>query len=150
MARRPAKRQTLEVQLESLLARYGNNRLAPPLEGLADRFTIWLPVQCRGKVVFSEEQRIAIGGFLNRCFGGYSQSNLQAYPPWVGSWLPNTADEAVIDQHIHLIVYALQDSEAVDCMRRLKWLLEQGHIAAQEVVLIEQVPIQFVESLSAE
>lgn len=31
-------------------------------------------------------------------------------------------------------------------IRQLKWLLQQEHVAAQEVVLIEQVPVQFVEA----
>jgi hypothetical protein len=42
--------------------------------------------------------------------------------------------------------YALQDAEAVDCMQQLKWLLQQEHVAAQQVVLIEQAPVQFVEA----
>ena len=51
-----------------------------------------------------------------------------------------------LDFHIQMIVFALQDLEAVMCIRQLKWLLEQDHVAAQEVVLIEQVPVQFVEA----
>ena len=46
-----------------------------------------------------------------------------------------------------LVIYALQDAEAVACMRRpLKRTLQQDHVAGQEVVLIEQVPVQFVEA----
>jgi hypothetical protein len=52
----------------------------------------------------------------------------------------------IVDHHILLIVYALQDAEAVACMQRLKWTLQQEHVAAQEIVLIEQVPVQFVEA----
>jgi hypothetical protein len=127
-----------------LRTRYGG-RLMPPLEGLAYRFTIWLPIQARGQVVFSEGHRFVLGGLLNHCFGGYSHSRLEGFPPWSGSWLPEGTAEPIVDHHIILIVYTLQDTEAVTCMRQLKWLLQQKHVAAQEVVLIEQVPVQFVE-----
>ena len=45
-----------------------------------------------------------------------------------------------------LVVYALQDNTTITCVSQLKWLLQQDHIAAQEVVLIEQVPVSLVES----
>jgi hypothetical protein len=60
--------------------------------------------------------------------------------------LPEKAAHPVLDHHVQIIVYALQDIESVACMRQLKWLLQQEHVAAQEVVLIEQVPVQFVEA----
>jgi hypothetical protein len=116
------------------------------LEGLAYRFSIWLPVQARGKPVFSAQHRIALEDLFHDCFGGYTHSTLQGFPPWSGSWLPREAEEPVVDHHILLIVYTLQDVEAVTCMRQLKWLLQQEHVAAQQVVLIEQVPVQFVEA----
>ena len=46
-----------------------------------------------------------------------------------------------------MLAYALQDDSSVDCIGLLKWLLQQDHIAAQLVVLIEQVPVQFVEAV---
>ncbi|MSU79364.1 MAG: hypothetical protein EXS16_14900 [Gemmataceae bacterium] len=116
------------------------------MQGLTYRFTIWLPVQARGKPVFLPEQRLMLSALLDQCFGGFSQSSLEGFPPWTGTWLPEGTAEPIIDHHIHLIVYALQDIEAAECMRRLKWLLEQDHVAAQEIVLIEQVPVQFVEA----
>ena len=96
--------------------------------------------------MFSEEQRLVLRGILGDCFGGFSQTNLEGYPPWLGSWLPDGADEPIVDFHIQFVIYALQDAEAVAFMRQLKWLLQQEHVAAQEVVLIEQVPVQFVEA----
>lgn len=107
---------------------------------------IWLPIQAKGQPVFSEEHLYVLRDLLNECFGGYSQSNLQGFPPWSGSWLPPRADQPIVDEHVHLIVYALQDAESVACIRHLKWLLQQEHVAAQEVVLIEQMPVQFVEA----
>ena len=139
------KKLSLEEGIALLRARFGG-RLMPPLEGLANRFTIWLPIQARGRVVFSEEHRFAIGGLLNHCFGGYSQSRLEGFPPWSGSWLPEGLDEPIVDHHVLLIVYTLQDADALACMRELKWILQQEHIAAQQVVLIEQVPVHLVEA----
>jgi len=92
-------------------------------------------------------QRFILRGLLDHCFGGFSQTTLEGYPPWFGSWLPDGADEPVVDFHIQMVIYALQDAESVACIRQLKWLLQQEHVAAQEVVLIEQVPVQFVEAL---
>ena len=60
--------------------------------------------------------------------------------------MPEGSEEPIVDHHILLIVYTLQDAESVACMRHLKWLLQQENVAAQEVVLIEQVPVQFVEA----
>ena len=121
-------------------------RLSPPLEGLAYRFTIWLPVQSRGKPVFTEVQQALLSELFRACFGGCSQSTLEGFPPWSGSWLPEGSVEPIVDFHIQMVIYSLQAAEAVACIRQLKWLLQQDHVAAQEVVLIEQVPVQFVEA----
>jgi hypothetical protein len=141
----PPKKLGLDEGIALLRARYGG-RLMPSLEGLAYRFTIWLPIQSRGQVVFSEEQRFDIGGLLNHCFGGYSQSRLEGFPPWSGSWLPEGSDDPIVDHHVLLIVYSVQDSAALVCIRQLKWLLQQKHVAAQQIVLIEQVPVHLVEA----
>ncbi len=71
---------------------------------------------------------------------------MEGFPPWSGSWLPAGADEPIVDHHILLVVYALQDAEALTCFRQLKWILQQEHVAAQEVVLIEQVPVHLIEA----
>jgi hypothetical protein len=113
---------------------------------MAFRFTIWLPVLAQGKPVFAPSQRHLLHDLLDGCFGGFSQSNLQGFPPWSGSWRPIGAPESIVDHHIHLIVYGLQDAESVAFMRQLKWVLQLQHIAAQQVVLVEQVPVQFVEA----
>jgi len=80
------------------------------------------------------------------CFGGFSQSRVEGFPPWSGSWLPEGADEPIVDHHIQLIVYALQDAQALTCFRQLKWVLQQEDVAAQQVVLIEQVPVHLIEA----
>jgi hypothetical protein len=139
------KKPSLDEAVALLRQRYGG-RLAPPLEGLAYRFTIWLPVQAKGKPVFSGEHRLVLRDLFHDCFGGFSQSSLEGFPPWAGSWLPAGTDEPIVDHHIVLIVYTLQDMEALTCLRQLKWILQQEHVAAQEVVLIEQVPVHLIEA----
>lgn len=119
----------------------------PPLDGFAYRFTVWLPIQSRGMSVFTKQHVACLVDFLLACCGGCSQSTLEGFPPWSGSWLPEGATKPVVDQHILFVVYTLQDAESVACMRQLKWLLQQDHVAAQQVVLIEQVPAQFVEAV---
>jgi hypothetical protein len=143
--KQPPRKLSLEDGVAVLGQRY-RGQLKPPLEGLAYRFTIWLPVQSHGRPVFTRLHRAALFDFFLSCCGGCSQSTLEGFPPWSGSWLPEDAGEAVVDHHVLLIAYTLQDSESVACMRQLKWLLQQEHIAAQEVVLIEQVSVQFVEA----
>lgn len=146
MAKKQLPRKlSLEDGVAQLQRRYGG-QLKPPLEGLAYRFTIWLPVQSRGQPIFTKAQRTTLFGLFQVCCGGCSQSTLEGFPPWSGSWLPEHTAEPIVDHHILVIVYTLQDAEAVACMRQLKWLLQQDHVAAQEVVLIEQVPVQFVEA----
>lgn len=128
-----------------LRQRFGG-RLAPPLEGLAYRFTIWLPVQAKGKPVFTAAQRVLLSKFLRDCFGGISQTSLEGFPPWTGLWLPAGTDQPVVDHHILIVVYTLQDEESLACLQQLKWTLQQEHVAGQEVVLIEQMPVQLVEA----
>ena len=53
----------------------------------------------------------------------------------------------ITDHHVLLVVYTVQDVEALTCMRQLKWVLQQDETTAQEVILIEQVPVQLVEAL---
>ena len=65
-----------------LRQRFGG-RLAPPLEGFAYRFTIWLPVQAKGRPVFFQAHRRVLCDLLNTCFGGFSQSHLEVAPAWV-------------------------------------------------------------------
>jgi len=113
---------------------------------LAYRFTILLPIQAKGKTVFTQEQRFHLHDLFHDCFGGFSQSSAEGFPPWSGSWLPPGAAEPIVDEHILLIVYSLQDREASTCLRQLKWILQQEQVAAQEVVLIEQVPVHLIEA----
>jgi len=105
-------------------------------------------VQAKGKPVFSDDQRHQLYGLFRDCFGGFSESNLQGFPPWSGSWLPEGADVPIVDHHIIIILYTLQDAEALTCLRQLKWILQQEHIAAQQIVLIEQVPVRLIEALA--
>jgi hypothetical protein len=71
---------------------------------------------------------------------------VEGFPPWSGSWLPIGAAEPITDHHILLVVYTLQDVESLSCMQQLKWILQQEHVAAQQVVLIEQVPVHLIEA----
>ena len=71
---------------------------------------------------------------------------MEGFPPWRGSWLPAEAEEPIVDHHILLVIYALQDAKTLTCFRQLKWVLQQEHVAAQEVVLIEQVPVHLIEA----
>jgi hypothetical protein len=144
--KRPTRKVTLEDAVATLRHRH-RGRLFPPLEGLAYRFTIWLPILAYGKPVFSEEQRSLLYSLFRDCFGGFSQTSVEGFPPWSGSWLPSGADEPIVDHHILLVIYALQDAEALTCFRQLKWVLQQEHVAAQEVVLIEQVPVHLIEAV---
>lgn len=139
------KKPSLEEVIAQLRERYAG-RLIPPLEGLAYRFTIWLPILARGKPVFSGEQRILLTRFICECFGGCSQTTVEGFPPWTGSWLPTGVEESIIDHHIQFVIYTLQDAEALICLRQLKWILQQEQVAAQEVVLIEQVPVHLIEA----
>jgi hypothetical protein len=146
VAKKQAPRKpTLEDGVALLRQRY-TGRLVPPLEGLAYRFTIWLPVQSRGIPVFSKEQQFCLFDLFLACCGGCSQSTLEGFPPWSGSWLPEGTNVPITDHHILLIVYTLQDADALTCMRQLKWILQQEHVAAQQIVLIEQVPVHLVEA----
>ena len=81
------KKQSLEEAVAVLRHRF-RGRLAPPLEGLAYRFTIWLPIQTQGKPVFSEEQQAHLFGLFHDCFGGFSQSSVEGFPPWSGPGSP--------------------------------------------------------------
>ena len=144
--KQPPKKPGLEEAIAVLRQRY-RGRLVPSLEGLAYRFTIWLPVLSQGKPVFTEEQLAVLKGLLLDCCGGFSQTSVEGFPPWSGFWLPAGAAEPLVDHHILLVVYTLQDTEALSCFRQLKWVLQQQHVAAQEVVLIEQVPVHLIEAV---
>src|SRR5207253_10850717 len=121
--KQPPKKPSLEDAIALLRHRY-HGRLIPPLEGLAYRFTIWLPILSRGKPVFSEEHRLVLQDFFHDCFGGFSQTSVEGFPPWRGSWLPAEAEEPIVDHHILLVIYALQDAETLTCFRQLKWILQ--------------------------
>jgi hypothetical protein len=141
----PPGKRALEDAVALLSQRF-QGRLAPPLEGLAYRFTLWLPILAQGKPVFSERQQSLLIDLFHDCFGGFSQTNVEAFPPWLGSWLPAVSTQPIVDQHILFVVYSLQDPGALRCFRHLKWVLQQKHVASQEVVLIEQVPVRLIEA----
>lgn len=143
--KRRTRKQSLEQMIDGLTEQY-KARLSPPLAGLAYRFTIWLPVLSQGNPVFSDKHRALLYDLFHDCCGGFSQSTLEGFPPWSGSWLPAGADKPFVDHHILLIVYSLQDAEAIVFFRQLKWALQQEHVAAQQVVLIEQLPVRLIEA----
>src|SRR5262245_56909710 len=146
VARKAQKKLGLEEGVAWLRQRYGG-RLVPPLEGLSYRFAVWLPVMSRGKAVFSGEQRLLLHALFHDCFGGFTQSTLEGFPPWAGSWLPPRTSEPIVDHHILLIVYTLQHAAALTCLQHLKWILQQEHVAAQQIVLIERIPVHLIEAV---
>ena len=141
----PSRNPGLEEAIALLRQRFGG-RLAPPLEGLAYRFTIWLPVLAQGRPVFTGKHHLLLHAFFRDCFGGFSQTEMEASPPWSGSWLPAGAAEPIVDHHILLVLYTLQDANALTCLRQLKWILQEDQEAAQQVVLIEKVPVHLIEA----
>src|SRR5258708_3008824 len=104
--KQPPRKPSLEEDLAVLRQRYAG-RLKPPLEGMAYRFTIWLPVQSRGVPVFTKHQQGHLVSLFLACCGGCSQSTLEGFPPWSGAWQPEDANEPIVDHHVLLIVYAL-------------------------------------------
>ena len=113
---------------------------------MAYRFTIWFPVQAQGKPVFTKVHQAHLIKLFYDCLGGFSQSSQEGFPPWAGSWLPPETQVPVVDHHILLIVYTLQGSDALACMRQLKWAIQQDEAAAQQVVLVERVPVTLIEA----
>ncbi len=147
MARKGQTRKQSLEQLVVLLTERYQGRLIPPWEGLAYRFTIFLPILSVGRPVFTDQQQILLYRLFHLCCGGYSQTSVQGFPPWHGSWLPEGGRAPIIDHHILLVVYSLQDALAETFFQQLKWVLQQEHIAGQQVVLIEQVPVRLIEAM---
>jgi hypothetical protein len=88
--KRLSKKPSLEEGVAWLREHY-RGKLAPPLEGLAYRFTIWLPILAQGRPVFTEPQRLILDDLFRDCFGGFSQTSVEGFPAWSGSWLPAVA-----------------------------------------------------------
>ncbi len=120
-------------------------RLVPPLCGFAYRFTIFLPLLSEGHEVFSFSQRQLLVQLFHTCFGGYTETSAEGHPPFYGSWLPPGTAQPVVDRHMQMILYSPQIEEAKDFFRQLRWILEQKHVANQEVVLIEHTSVWLVE-----
>ena len=120
-------------------------RLFPPLSGYVYRFAIFLPLLSEGREVFSVSQRRRLVELFHACFGGYTETAAEGHPPIYGSWLPPGATQPVVDRHIVMALYAPQIEEAKDFFRQLRWILEQKHVANQEVVLIEHTSVWLVE-----
>ncbi len=120
-------------------------RLAPPLGGFVYRFTIFLPLLSEGKEVFSGAQVELLVDLFHACFGGYTEAAAEGHPPFYGSWLPPGATQPIVDRHTSMMLYTPQIEEAKDFFRQLRWILEQKHVANQEVVLIEHTTVWLVE-----
>jgi hypothetical protein len=76
---------------------------------------------------------------------GFTETSSEGCPPWYGSWAPPGAAEPIIDRHTLLVVYTPQIDAAKDFFRQLRWILEQKHVANQDVVLIEHTTAWLVE-----
>jgi hypothetical protein len=144
VAKKRQRTETFEEMLQALRSSF-QRRLAPPLGGFVYRFTIFLPLLSEGQVVFSSEQRALLAELFRTCFGGYTEASAEGHPPFFGSWLPPGATRPIVDRHTLMVLYAPQIEEAKDFFRRLRWILEQKHVADQEVVLIEHTTAWLVE-----
>jgi hypothetical protein len=102
--------------------------------------------QAKGREVFPVPQRRLLKGLFHACFGGYTETASEGYPPIYGSWLPPGATQPIVDRHILMTVYTPQIDETKDFFRQLRWILEQKHVANQDVVLIEHTTAWLVEA----
>jgi hypothetical protein len=99
-----------------------------------------------GKEVFSNQQRYLLTDLFNDCMKGFTETASEGHPPWHGSWMPAGGARPVIDRHTLMVMYTPQTDAAKDFFRQLRWILEQPHVAQQEVVLIEHTTAWLVES----
>jgi hypothetical protein len=130
--------------LQSLQGTY-RNRLEPPLGGFVYRFTIYLPVLSEGREVFTVPQRRLLKDLFHACSGGYTENSTEGQPPIFGSWLPPGATQPVVDRHILMTLYTPQIDAAKDFFSQLRWVLEQKHVANQDVILIEHTTAWLVQ-----
>lgn len=146
MARGRKTKPGLEEMLDELKSDF-HGRLFPPLGGYVYRFSIYLPLLCEGKQVFSNYQQALLGRRFHACFAGYSETSSEGCPPWFGSWSPPGTSEPIIDRHTLIVVYSPQVEEAKIFFCRLRWILEQRQVAEQQVVLIEHIAAWLVEPI---
>lgn len=146
MARKHGNAPELKKLLRALLSQPPGN-LAPPLEGYAYRFTLFLPLLSEGKKVFTDEQTSDLGELFNRRFAGYTATTAEGAPPWYGSWLPAGTARPIIDKHMLFVVYSPQVEEAKTFFGYLKSVLQRKDVANQEVVLIEHTTVWLVKAL---
>jgi hypothetical protein len=144
VAKTRPKPASLEELLQTLQALY-RRRLAPPLGGFVYRFTLFLPLLSEGREILSIQQRRLLANLFHGCMGGFTEMSAEGHPPVYGSWLPPGAEHPVVDRHTVMIVYTSQIEEAKDFFRQLRWILEQKHVADQDVVLIEHTTAWLVE-----
>jgi hypothetical protein len=144
VARRRARTPTFEQLLHALYSEPPGD-LRPALEGFAYRFTIYLPLLSEGRAVFTDEHCDALADLFHERFEGYSATAVEGSPPWYGSWRPEGAPEPVIDRHMLFAIYTAQVEAARLFFRYLKSILQLPHVAHQEVVVIEQMPVWLVQ-----
>jgi hypothetical protein len=144
VAKKRQRTATFEEMLQALQSSF-QRRLAPPLGGFVYRFTIFLPLLSEGQEVFSDAQQQLLTDLFHACLGGYTEASAEGCPPYYGSWLPPGATRPVVDRHTVMMLYTPQIDEAKDFFRQLRWILEQKHVAGQEVVLIEHTTAWLVE-----
>lgn len=145
MARKRRSEPTLE-ELLAVLEATPPGDLRPKLDGYAYRFTILLPLlSSTGREVFSGLSCALLYRLFERRFGGFLASASEGNPPWYGSWLPEGTHESITDRHMLLVIYTAQRTEADQFFQHLKWVLQLEHIAEQDVVVIEKIPVWLVE-----
>jgi len=128
-------------ELLDALKRQPSCDLRPALEGYAYRFTLYLPLLSQGKPVFTGEHCKLLADLFHNRFEGYSATSIEGNPPWYGSWLPQGAEEPIIDRHMLFLIYTPQREEAKTFFRYLKSILE----LKEEIVLVEQLSVWLME-----
>lgn len=119
------------------------------LEGHAYRWTIILPLLSEtGEEVFSVDRDIgAITRLLDVRFGGCTTNAPTPQPPLHGSWMPDDADQPVIDRNTAITVYSRQLEAADAFFQYLKAALKR--IGGQQEILIERASVWLPSAVTA-
>ncbi len=99
----------------------------------------------KGKPIFTGEHVDLLANLFYQRFEGFSANTVEGMPPWQGSWLPQGAREPIVDRHMLLVIYTIQDETAKTFFRYLKSILELKEVANQEVVVVELIPVWLME-----
>lgn len=115
------------------------------LEGYAYRYTIVLPLLSgSGEEVFSIRHDISdLTRLLNVRFKGCTSSGDR--PPFIGYWLPESADDNGVDRSTNITVYTRVSNQVEEFFGRLKSALRE--IGRQEEILVERTDVWLTPSI---